>query len=114
MSEKTFKRQVLQSLTLGRGDKRIELTTGMTFEFTKEELDAIEASAPDAISNKAQVDLDSGDVVLTSTESTQKSNETNGPDTTATLTAAEKKAAKKAADEKAAADAKSAKKNEEL
>lgn len=57
----TYTREVVQSITLGRDGKRISLTTGQVFDFTKEEYDQIMKSNPKAISAKVTVDLDTGD-----------------------------------------------------
>jgi hypothetical protein len=57
------KREVIQSITLGRGTQRLNLTTGMVFDFTDEELAEIEASNPQALSKTTTVDLSEGDDV---------------------------------------------------
>lgn len=58
------KREVIQSITLGRGTERIHLTTGQVFDFTDEELDELMQANPGAISKHTTIDLDAGDVDL--------------------------------------------------
>jgi len=58
---KTYTREVINSITLGRDGKRITLSTGQVFDFTQEEYDQIMKSSPTSISSKVTVDLDSGD-----------------------------------------------------
>lgn len=52
------KREVIQSIILGRGDKRIHLELGQVFDFTEKEIAEIMAVNPNAISAKITVDLD--------------------------------------------------------
>jgi hypothetical protein len=62
MSEqKTYTREVVQSISLGRDGKRINLTTGQVFEFNEDEYQQIMKSNPKAISAMVTVDLDAGD-----------------------------------------------------
>lgn len=77
--EKTYLRECQQSLTLQRDGKRIELTTGQKFEFNQAEYDNIMKSAPNAVSAKGTVDLDSGDVDLKKLETEQVGNQVNAP-----------------------------------
>lgn len=58
------KREVIQSIVLGRGTERIHLTTGQVFDFTDEELAELNAANPGAISKHTTIDLDAGDVDL--------------------------------------------------
>jgi hypothetical protein len=58
------KREVVQSIVLGRGTERIQLTTGQVFDFTDEELDELAQANPGAISKHTTIDLDVGDVDL--------------------------------------------------
>lgn len=53
------KREVVQSITLGRGNKRIQLKYGQVFDFTDAELAEIMKVNPNAVSAKVTVDLDS-------------------------------------------------------
>ena len=96
-----FMREVVESITLGRGDKRIKLTTGMKFGFTQEELEQLKASSPNAVSSKTIVDLDSADADLSLREIVQQPNQKNSPDgkgkNEKPMTKAEKAAAEKAA-----------------
>ncbi len=95
-----FVREVVEGLVLGRGDKRIKLTTGMKFPFTQEELDEIKKSAPNSISNKMVVDMDGGDADPSLREVVQTINQTAQPDGKGTQdkaeTASQKKAREKA------------------
>lgn len=106
-NQETFTREVVESITLGRDGKRVKLTTGMKFDFTQEELDAIKASSPNAISSKMIVDMDSADADLSLREIVQQPNQTSQPTgkgshdkdavaAPAPKTAADKKAAAKA------------------
>lgn len=93
------KREVLKSITLGRGklvedatrkdgrgkpfkvhEQRIELTVGQLFDFTEEELRQIESSDPDAVSNKTVVNIDEDSLDLKKLgDSTQMPNQQSGP-----------------------------------
>lgn len=53
------KREIIQSVILGRADKRISLEPGQVFDFTDAELDEIMAVNPNAISAKVTINLDS-------------------------------------------------------
>jgi hypothetical protein len=74
------KREVLQSITIGRGKvqdgvdprtqkpiyiskERIKLRPGQVFDFTDEEIEYLERVAPNAITSKVTVDLDDPDAV---------------------------------------------------
>lgn len=76
MSTKTFRREVLQSVVVGRGPERHYLSTGQVFDFTEEELKQLPAGA---VSTKTTVDLDSGDVNLKEVETQGSANQTNAP-----------------------------------
>lgn len=95
MAEKTYTREVINSITLGRDGKRIELTTGMMFEFTEEEYKEIMKSNPSAVSSKVTVDLDSGDV----DPSKVGDDEAKGAVKAAAAKTAPAKSAKKASDD---------------
>lgn len=87
------KREVVQSITLGRGTKTVEvngkkvqrpkelfkLKPGMVFEFTDAELAEIEAANPKALSRTTTVSLDDGDVDLKKVEAPLSSNEQSPP-----------------------------------
>lgn len=72
---KTFKREVLQSVIVGRGTERFNLTTGQMFDFTEEELKQL---PPGCVSAKTTVDLDAGDVDLKSVETEDAAPATKG------------------------------------
>lgn len=73
-------REVVGSVTLVRDGKRIELTTGQKFGFTKEELDQIETADPKAVSSKSIVDLDDeASALKVDDERPLKANQTNAP-----------------------------------
>lgn len=77
-------REIVQSITLGRGKERISLSPGQVFDFTDEELEELEQSNPDAISTKTVIDLDEGDVIPKKQTRKLKANEKSAPGATGT------------------------------
>ncbi len=89
------KREVVQSITLGRGIKTVEidgkkverpkelfkLKPGQVFDFTKEELAEIEAANPNALSKTTTVNLDDGDVDLKKVSPALAKNQKSSPAT---------------------------------
>lgn len=78
--EQMIRREVVGSITLVRDGKRIELTTGQKFDFTKDELEQIEAADPKAVSAKSIVDLDDeASTLKVDDEKPSKANQTKAP-----------------------------------
>lgn len=93
------KREILQTIILGRGtktikspdgkteqtipEKRLELKPGTVFDFTEEELADVMTANPNAVSSKTTIDLDAEDsLAALRTEQTLNSNQTSAPGAT--------------------------------
>ena len=58
---KTLTRVPMQSILVIRANKRVYPEIGKPFDFTAEEVEQIEAGAPEALSTMATVDVSQGD-----------------------------------------------------
>lgn len=77
MSEKTYTREAVETIILGRGSERIVINPGQVFEFTKDELDQI---SPNAVSEKSVISLDDPNGIdLKKVSRKVKANQTNAP-----------------------------------
>lgn len=78
--EQMIRREVVGSVILVRDGKRTELTTGQKFDFTKTELEQIEAADPKAVSSQSIVDLDDeASTLKVDDEKPAKANQTKAP-----------------------------------